>query len=326
MWKALLWLLGLIVAAYLATVLGPWAYALVIRQALDEGAELQEQQLSEFAPRVREVRDEQYDPTDSDAFLDVFHPLGVENPALPTIVWVHGGGWISGDKDFAASYLKFWASHGFTAVGVNFSLAPARKYPEPVRQVNRALAYLKENSERLQVDPSKFFLAGESSGAQIAAQLANVISVPSYAKEMGIVPSITRQQLRGIVLYSGIHDPDDLSVEDALGGYFRLMIKSYFGAKDYRNDPRFAQFSVVRHLTAEFPPMFISTSDVDPLARQSHKLAEVAASFGVPVYSVFYPKDHDPQVRIQYPFALNTDAGMLAFQDALIFASNISKH
>ena len=72
--------------------------------------------------------------------------------------------------------------------------------------------------------------------------------------------------------------------------------------------------------------MFISTSDVDPLARQSHKLAEVAASFGVPVYSVFYSKDHDPQVQIQYPFALDTDAGMLGFQDALVFASNISKH
>ena len=124
-------LLGLMVAGYLATVLSPWPYALMVRRAWDDSGEYQKQELARFAPRVVELRNEQYDPTDSDALLDVYYPLGVEPGALPTIVWVHGGGWISGDKDFAATYLKFWASNGFAAVGVNFSLAPAESIHNP---------------------------------------------------------------------------------------------------------------------------------------------------------------------------------------------------
>ena len=49
-------------------------------------------------------------------------------------------------------------------------------YPTPILQVNAALAFLEKNEARLHVDASKLFLAGDLAGAQIAAQLAAVIS------------------------------------------------------------------------------------------------------------------------------------------------------
>ena len=136
---------------------------------------------------------------DPAAYLDVFYPAAVENTdqALPTVVWVHGGSWVSGSKDQVANYLRILAAKGFTTVGVDYALAPGETYPTPVRQVNAALAYLQRHAARLHVDPSRFFLAGDSAGAQIAAQLANAISAPAAAKAIGIVASIERSQLRG---------------------------------------------------------------------------------------------------------------------------------
>ncbi len=115
-----------------------------------------------------------------DAYLDVFFPSEIESlETLPTIVWVHGGGWVSGSKDQIANYLRILAGKGFTVVGVGYSIAPGKTYPPPIRQVNAALTYLTRNAEQLHVDPKSLVLAGDSGGAHIASQLANALSVPA---------------------------------------------------------------------------------------------------------------------------------------------------
>src|SRR5271157_5223497 len=104
---------------------------------------------------------ERYDTNDPDAVLDVYYPSEVENTerTLPTVVWVHGGSFISGSKDQIANYLRALAAKNYTVVGVNYSLAPAKIYPTPILQVNAALAFLSKNGAGLHVDASKFFLA-----------------------------------------------------------------------------------------------------------------------------------------------------------------------
>jgi acetyl esterase/lipase len=68
------------------------------------------------------------------AALDVFHP-GEGGAPLPTIVWIHGGAFLSGDKGQIANYLKILAAKGYTTVGVNYSLGtpPARRSPRSLR-------------------------------------------------------------------------------------------------------------------------------------------------------------------------------------------------
>ena len=103
-----------------------------------------------------------YDTGDRDALLDVYFPSQVEEAArLPTVVWVHGGSFTGGSKDGVAPYLKALAARNFTVVGVNYALAPAKKYPTPVLQVNTALGFLIKNQAELHVDASKLLLAGE---------------------------------------------------------------------------------------------------------------------------------------------------------------------
>src|SRR5690606_34597105 len=63
-------------------------------------------------------------------------------------------------------------------------------YPTPTRQVNQALAYLVKHADEYDIDPTRIFLAGDSAGAQIAGQMANLVTSPSYAAKVGIVPTV----------------------------------------------------------------------------------------------------------------------------------------
>lgn len=315
----------IVAAAYTAFQVSPWPSAFLIRRSMDQGGIETARALEKHVPAGVAARlNERYDAGSSDAVLDVFYPSKLANTGqtLPTIVWVHGGAFLSGSKDQIANYLKIVAAKGFTVVGVNYSLAPGQQYPTPIRQVNMALSHLKANATRLHVDPGKLFLAGDSAGAQLAAQLANIISVPSYARDVGVVASIERAQLRGIILHCGLYDPEKLDVEGPLGDFRKTVSWSYFGTKDFFNHPGFAQFSVVRHITAQFPPMFISVGNADRLAPHSRQLAEIAAKLGVPVDGLFFPDDYKPPLPHEYQFNLDTEAGQIALDRMVKFVTD----
>ena len=327
--KVFLGTLGLVIlftsAIFAAIHLSSWPSAAFVRGMMERDGVAAAEKLEKHVPSGVTARLNLHYDAGDDAILDVFYPssAGVKGAALPTIVWVHGGGFVAGSKDEVASYLKIIAARGFTVVGVNYSLAPRASYPNPIREVNAALAFLKGNARRFHIDLSKLFLAGDSAGAQIAAQVANIISDPSYARQMGMKPAIQRPQLKGIILFCGIYDPDQIRLQGAFGGFLRTVGWSYFGRKDFLNDPRMAQFSVVRHVTADFPPMFISAGNADPLASHSYALADIAESEGVPVDRLFFPSDHMPALSHEYQFNLDTAAGRIALERAVQFLSAI---
>ena len=296
---------------YAALELSPWPSALFYRFLMNRGAESLSSALERHVPAgVVAVLDQPYD---TNVALDVFHPKG--SGALPTIVWVHGGGFLAGDKSYLRPYLKILAARGFTTAGVGYSLGPAALYPTPVRQVNQALAYLIQNSERLRVDPERLFLAGDSAGAQIAAQLANAISVPSYARSIGISPLIQRAQLRGVILHCGVYDFGSEKPAGPYAHFMRTAIWSYGGRKEPSHLP---EISVARYVTAEFPRAFISAGNADPLLAHSRALADALAQAGVKVDTLFFPHDK-PELPHEYQFNLDTAAGRLALDRTLKF-------
>jgi acetyl esterase len=327
MLKVLFWVFGsavvLMIAVYAAFHLSPWPTTLMLRRGWDKGGIATNNALQKYVPAgVAAQLNIPYDLSDPDAVLDVFYPSTVEktDKGLPTVVWVHGGSWISGSKDHIANYLKILAARGFTTIGVNYTLAPAKTYPTPVKQVNAALGFISKNAARLHADPARLFLAGDSAGSQIAAQVANIISVPSYATAVGVVPSIERSQLRGVVLHCGTYDAE-------LAHFSRNgVLWSYFGTKDFMSDPRLSQFSVVHHVTSGFPPMFISSGNYDALAPQSYVFAEQVAARGVLVDRLFFSQASTPKVPHEFQFDLETDAGRLALQRSVAFMTERLLH
>jgi acetyl esterase/lipase len=312
----------LAVGTYVAFQVSPWPSVLLIRWSFsEEGSKALKALEKHVPPGTAEKRDLRYAEDSSDTKLDVFYPAEIESSdrKLPVIVWVHGGGFIGGTKDEVANYLKILANQGFVTVGIDYSLAPGARYPTPVRQLNMALAFVNANAGAHHIDASRIILAGDSAGAQIAAQTAVAISVPAYAAELALEPAITRAQLRGVVLHCGVYSTDGIDFEGPFGGFLRTVFWSYFGTKDFTGAPQLEQFSVLANMTPAYPPAFISAGNADPLEPQSRRLAERMKELGMTADTLFFEKSYQPPLPHEYQLNLDIEAGRQALDRSIEF-------
>lgn len=306
----------------------PWPSALVLRLLFNHQARSVSQALAARVPTGVVARvGERYDPRGRRALLDVFHPAGLApHQALPTVVWVHGGAWVSGSRSLVGNYLRILAGEGFTVVAVGYAIAPGGRYPAPVAQVNSALGHLRRHAQRLHVDPRRFVLAGDSSGAQIAAQVANVVTDAQYAKAVGVQPAIDQSQLAGALLYCGAYDLDLVDLEGDWGWFLRTILWAYTGTSDFQTDSRLASASVARFVTGAFPPTFIAAGDADPLLQQSRHFAAALERQGVAVDSMLFPEDPGPGADHEFQFMLDSAAGQEALRRSVEFLRRLTSH
>jgi acetyl esterase/lipase len=307
-------LLAIAVAAFL---LSPWPSVFVIRKIFDKGAAEASELLAPQVPNEITSRTGiRYDPSDKDALLDIYAPSTAAPGSLPTIVWVHGGGFISGRRGDVANYAKILAGKGFAVVNIDYTIAPEATYPRPVEQLNRALQFIAANSSELALDANRLLLAGDSAGAQIAAQTANLVTSPAYARAVGISPAIHPGQLKGVLLFCGPYDLDMFGD----GWFTKTTAWSYSGSRDFRANKTFRLMSVAKYVTPSFPPAFITAGNADPLGPQSVALADALKAKGVETDSLFFAKDRQPPLAHEYQFDLRDPAAVEALNRAVAFA------
>lgn len=132
--------------------------------------------------------------------LDLFLPKGARD--FPVLLFVHGGAWLHGDKDFAfgfyGSLAKVYARQGIGVAVTNYRLSPAVKHPEHVKDVARAFAYLHKNVAKHGGKPEQMFLCGHSAGGHLVALLT---ADESYLKEH----KLTTRHIRGVIPISGVY-------------------------------------------------------------------------------------------------------------------------
>jgi acetyl esterase len=307
---------------YAAFQLSPWPSVLLIRHSFHKGSAELAASIAPLVPKVSAQRDLSYAPGDRDALLDVFAPVDAQG-LLPTVVWVHGGGFIGGSRSDLSGNLQILAARGYVTIAIDYSTAPEARFPTPLRQTNAALAYIVANAKRFNIDPERIFLAGDSAGAQIAAQTALIISDANYARRMGIDPGVARASLRGVVLFCGFYEPISMDLAP-FDDFMRTMIWSYIGTRNPR-DARVAEMSVTPYVTAAYPPTFISVGNADALAPESVALVEALRAQHVEVDALFFPPDHDPPLDHEYQLALWTDAGRLALERTITFLTAHAK-
>jgi acetyl esterase/lipase len=328
--KIFLWTVGVIlvlaVAVYIAFQVSPWPSVLLIRNSFQGEDSSVNDALAKYTPTgIVSKLDIQYDTSSDDAMLDLYYPEQAVNTNVnyPLLIWVHGGGFIAGDKKELSNYCKILASKGFVVAAVNYSVAPEFNYPVPVSQLNSAIAFLVENADRYHIDASEIFIAGDSGGAHITAVLANIYTNTEYSSMLGIKPSVEPEKLKGIILYCGPYNTALVNLEGDFGWFLKTVLWAYIGRKDFINDPKYVHFSVSNFITENFPPTFISVGNQDPLRFHSHELASRLSSKDVSVDSLFFPDDYSPGLPHEYQFNLDTDAGKLSLERSLMFLAGL---
>lgn len=322
--KLLIGLFAVAAAITAAFLLSPWPSVLVIRTIFDSGAAEASAKLEKHLLPSVHTETAQYDPSDKDGFLDIHRPRDVL-PGSPIIVWIHGGGFVSGKRSDLTNYTKILAGQGFVVVNVDYTIAPNAKYPTPVRQVNRALGYLARNAKNLGVDPDRIVLAGDSAGAQIAAQTAAVIANPEYARRVDIEPLVSRHQIVGVLLFCGVYDVTKMGEGGGIIGWFvKSTTWAYSGERDWRDARGFETMNVAANITADYPPAFISAGNADPLGPQSVGFADSLEVEGVAVDRLFFPAHYKPPLGHEYQFDLDTAAGKEALARAVAWLRKLS--
>lgn len=323
MGKWVLTLLGLVSVVVLASVLSPWPGVIVIRAIFDHGAVTAADKLKKFVPASVSVMTVQYDEDDGTALLDLYRPREVR-PKAPVVVWVHGGGFVSGRRQDVSNYLKVLAGNGFTVVNVDYTIAPEAIYPVPLRQVINALAFLERESGGLGIDPTRIVLAGDSAGAQIAAQTATAITNPEYAQLVGVRPRTEPQHLAGALLFCGVYDISHMGQGGGVLGWFvQTTGWAYSGTRNWRDAEYFATLNFLPFLTPAFPSAFVSAGNADPLGPQSEALSKALAEQGTPVEAVFFATDHQPPLGHEYQFDLDGLAGEMVLRRAVQWLNHL---
>ena len=219
---------------------------------------------------VTECRNISYDQYGESSLLDVYFPEGTTGP-LPTIVSIHGGGYVYGSKEIYRRYGMDMARRGFAFVNFNYRLAPKWKFPTPLADTNAVMHWICKNHVRYHLDPQRIFIVGDSAGAQLASQYAAILTNSEYAAHFGWkLPSI---RILALGLNCGLYDAAAMA-----GGKRSGLSKDYLGTKLLPCDPR---FQVLKAINGNYPPAFITTACNDFLRDNAEPMYQHLTDKGI---------------------------------------------
>ena len=137
--------------------------------------------------------------------LDVYAPRGAAG--APVVLFIHGGGWTTGDKNIYLELGNVLAGHyGLVTVIANYELSAApwhAVHPDHVEDAAAAFSWVYHNIAAHGGDPNRVFLFGQSAGGHLVALLG---TDPTYLQAVGLDTAL----VRGVVAMSGVYDLGDL--------------------------------------------------------------------------------------------------------------------
>jgi acetyl esterase/lipase len=136
-------------------------------------------------------------------FCDVWMPPDNVKRSHLGVIFFHGSLWQAVDKDFGTRPLfARLVNQGHVVMDVAYSLAPTSQMPQMVDDAKRAIAWMKDNAERLNLDPTRIVLMGSSGGAHLAMLSAYTPNFPTFQPQ-GIT---TDTSVRGVISIFGVTD------------------------------------------------------------------------------------------------------------------------
>lgn len=132
--------------------------------------------------------------------LDILTPNELDQDnKLPVIFWMHGGGFIAGDKQYKNPLLSKIAEQGYIVVNINYALAPDFKYPMQLQQIDQAVSFIKRNKHELPIDFNQVIFGGDSAGAQLSSQFTAIQTNESLREDMNFKQQFEPDQLKAAI-------------------------------------------------------------------------------------------------------------------------------
>lgn len=201
----------------------------------------------------------------------------------PTLLQIHGGGWILGRKDDQGiPLMHHMAARGWTCISANYRLSPRAKFPAHVVDIKQAIRWIKEHGREHGADPDFIVVTGGSAGGHLAALTALSANDPHF--QPGFEQLDTTVQ--GCVAFYGVYDFTDRGRIWPHRGLARLLERSVMKAALATAMAEYERASPLVRVHADAPPFFIIHGDVDsvvPVAEARQFAAALRAVAKAPV-------------------------------------------
>jgi acetyl esterase/lipase len=211
-----------------------------------------------------------------DLRADLFVPAAEDDDRpRPGVIFVHGGGWRTGDRTQLRGYGVLIGREGYVGLCIEYRLVPESTYPHNLHDVKAAIRWMRANSAELGVDPDRIAIQGNSAGAHLALLAAGTAHVSELEGDGGHAGVSSE-----VKCVAAIYPPTLFRTDGELAGSVPLsaMIDGG-GSAEIAHEA-----SPLNHVSPEFPPtMLIHGTDdelVPPLA--SIMMYEALTQAGVP--------------------------------------------
>lgn len=209
------------------------------------------------------ITERKYGTKYPNSYLDITYPSKNVEEKHPTLFYFHGGGFFGGSKNMgdpmaatkATALLDDLCVAGFTIVNVDYALVPDYHFPVSLIQANQALAWAQKHADEYHLDMENVIVMGSSAGAIMASQIGSVITNKDYANLIGVTPSLSPKQLKGVVI-------DDAPLDyDRFPFACKLLVGNYINGTTFLSKEEKSRYNNILHVTGAYPPSFLLGSE-----------------------------------------------------------------
>jgi acetyl esterase/lipase len=198
---------------------------------------------------------------DTALMMDIHYPRTATG-TVPAIIYVHGGGWTSGDKESGAGvqFIPELVSRGYLVAAINYRLAPECKVIDQIGDVKCAVRYLRAKAADYGIDTHRIGVIGGSAGGHLVTLLGTSDKSSNLEGNGGYYDQSSRVQ--AVVDLFG---PADLVT--MFESTSPQWLQNVFGTPNYNSDD-IKRVSPVTYITSDDPPFLILQGDQDTVVPQ----------------------------------------------------------
>lgn len=226
------------------------------------------------ADKITILNDKKYSQTKKfDCSMDLFYDKSIKTK-MPVVLYIHGGGFVAGGKEFRKAIATWYATKGFFVINVNYGLSPDCKFPEQIKHLGSALNWIQKNEKKYNLDLKKMVVSGDSAGAYFSAMMACVCESRKLQEKLGVK---TNLHFCACVLNCGLYDLKSVLDKKVMFGLNNKVFESVTGTKtEEAENYEFKKLcSPLTLLNKSFPPSFLIYAEKDIFcAGQAESLAE----------------------------------------------------
>ena len=217
---------------------------------------------------------------------DIFLPP-LEEKNRPAVLFIHGGGWIEGDRSQLRGYGILLARLGFVCMCNSYRLSNESIWPAQIQDVNCAIRYLRANATDLGLDPDRIGVSGNSAGGHLSLMAAATNYDQIFEGEGG-----NNEVSSEIKAVCAIYPPTtirQLEMVNPLENAFLMLMGKEAKKEDYD------KASPLNYVTEDYPPCMLIHGSTDSVVRlkDSTKFYEKLIEFNRPAsLHIFSEEEH----------------------------------